>query len=267
MNEIKIFNKDGFGNVRTIEEDGKIMFVATDIAKALGYANPHDAIGKHCRWVAKREVPHPQSKTKTIEVNVIPEGDIYRLVANSELPNAEKFESWVFDEVIPSIRKDGGYIAGQESLSDDELFEKAVLVAQKKIAERDKKIQQLEAEAIEMNKAISEMQPKVNYVDMILKSKKTMTVTQIAQDYGMSAIKFNKILDDLGIQRKVNGQWILYGKHQGNGYVHGKPHEFTRTNGTPDVSMNTEWTQKGRLFLYEELKKHDIYPSIEKEEQ
>ena len=109
MNEIQIFSKDGFGKVRTIEEDGKILFVATDIAKSLGYANPHDAINKHCRWVAKREVPHPQSKIKTIEVNVIPEGDIYRLVANSELPNAENFESWVFDEVIPSIRKNGVY--------------------------------------------------------------------------------------------------------------------------------------------------------------
>lgn len=263
MQGVQIFNKDGFGNVRTIEEDGKILFVASDIAKALGYTNPNKAINDHCRAITKRSTP---ISGKMQDINYISEGDIYRLVAHSKLESASRFESWVFDEVIPSIRKNGGYIAGQESLSDDELFEKAVLVAQKKIAERDKKIQQLEAEAIEMNKAISEMQPKVNYVDMILKSKKTMTVTQIAQDYGMSAIKFNKILDELGIQRKVNGQWILYGKHQGNGYVHGKPHEFTRTNGTPDVSMNTEWTQKGRLFLYEELKKHDIYPSIEKEE-
>lgn len=267
MQEIKIFNKDGFGNVRTIEEDGKILFVASDVAKALGYSNDRDAIARHCRWVVKRDIPHPQSKTKSIEVNVIPEGDIYRLVANSELPNAEKFESWVFDEVIPSIRKNGGYIAGQESLSDDELFEKAVLVAQKKIAERDKKIQQLEAEAIEMNKAISEMQPKVNYVDTILQSDGTVTVTQIAQDYGMSAKKFNKVLNTLGIQRKVNGQWILYGKYQGNGYVHSKTFDITRSNGQPDVSMNTEWTQKGRLFLYEELKKADIYPLIERSEK
>lgn len=267
MNKIQIFNKDGFGNVRTIEEDGKILFVATDIAKALGYTNPNKAIGDHCRWVTKREVPHPQSKTKTMEVNVIPEGDIYRLVANSELPNAEKFESWVFDEVIPSIRKNGGYIAGQESLSDDELFEKAVLVAQKKIAERDKKIQQLEAETIEMNKAISEMQPKVNYVDLILKSKSTLKVKQIAQDYGMSAQEFNKILHNLHIQYKVGSQWILYAEHQGNGYVHSKTFDFIRSNGQTDVTANTEWTQKGRLFLYEELKKHDIYPSIEKGEQ
>lgn len=109
MNEIQIFNKDGFGNVRTIEEDGKILFIAIDVAKSLGYKDTTKAIKQHCRWVAKRRIPHPQSKDKEIEVNVIPEGDIYRLVANSELPNAEKFESWVFDEVIPSIRANGGY--------------------------------------------------------------------------------------------------------------------------------------------------------------
>lgn len=119
MNEIQIFNKDGFGNIRTIEEDGKILFVATDIAKALGYSNDRDAIARHCRWVVKRDIPHPQSKTKTIEVNVIPEGDIYRLVANSELPNAEKFESWVFDEVIPTIRKTGSY---QKPLTQQEMM-------------------------------------------------------------------------------------------------------------------------------------------------
>ena len=103
--EIQIFNNEQFGKIRMVEIDDKPYFVATDIAKALRYVNPNDAIKKHCRWVAKCEVPHPQSKNKTLEVNVIPEGDMYRLITNSELPSAEKFESWVFDEVLPSIRK------------------------------------------------------------------------------------------------------------------------------------------------------------------
>lgn len=108
-NQLRIFNNEQFGKIRMVEIDDKPYFVATDIAKALGYVNPSDAVKKHCRWVAKCEVPHPQSKNKTLEVNVIPEGDMYRLITNSELPQAEKFESWVFDEVLPQIRRTGSY--------------------------------------------------------------------------------------------------------------------------------------------------------------
>lgn len=121
MNEIKIFSKKEYGSIRTVEVDGDIRFYATDIAKALGYANPHDAIIKHCRWVAKCEVPHPQSKTKTMEVNVIPHGDIIRLATSSELPGAEKFESWIFDEVIPSVLNYGSYSANEKSAIEQEI--------------------------------------------------------------------------------------------------------------------------------------------------
>lgn len=107
-NQLQIFESAEFGQVRTIEENGKILFIASDIVKALGYANTSKAVNDHCRCVTKRYIPHPQGKS-TLEVNVISKGDIYRLIAHSKLPAAEKFEGWVFDEVLPTIRKTGSY--------------------------------------------------------------------------------------------------------------------------------------------------------------
>lgn len=129
------------------------------------------------------------------------------------------------------------------------------------VIEQEKKL--LEVETIKMNKTISELKPKANYVDTILQSKSTVCTTQIAQDYGMSAKAFNKKLNELRIQRKVGGQWILYGEYQGMGYVHSETVHITRRDGSSDTKMNTKWTQKGRLFLYEKLKKVNIYPLIE----
>ena len=115
-NNLQIFNSEEFGQIRTVDIKGKIFFVAKDVATALGYKDTINAIKRHCKWVSKHNLPHPQSKTKTIEVNIIPEGDIYRLIASSELPSAEQFESWIFDEVLPTIRKTGGYIANPETI-------------------------------------------------------------------------------------------------------------------------------------------------------
>lgn len=118
MNGIQIFNNEEFGQIRTVDINGKTHFVAGDIAKALGYVNIQDAIKRHCRWVAKHDVPHPQSPGKMLEVNVIPEGDIYRLVAHSELDSAVRFESWVFDKLLPSIRQSGTYSSSQKQYLD-----------------------------------------------------------------------------------------------------------------------------------------------------
>lgn len=123
MNEIKIFNNVEFGWIRTVEVEGKIYFVASDIAKSLGYTRPADAVAQHCRYTVKRSIPHPQSPEKQIEVNVIPEGDMYRLITHSKLESAERFESWVFDEVLPTLRKTGIYEMPKKPLSPMELME------------------------------------------------------------------------------------------------------------------------------------------------
>lgn len=109
MNELKLFEHPKFGQIRTIEEDGKILFCGKDVAVSLGYKDPTNALKLHCKGVVKRHLPHPQNSDKTLEMNFIPEGDIYRLAAKSELPGAEEFESWIFDEVLPSLRRTGTY--------------------------------------------------------------------------------------------------------------------------------------------------------------
>lgn len=116
MTEIQTYTNAAFGSVRILYEDGKPLFCGADACKALGYKNQSKALNDHCRWVTKRYVPHPQSATKTVTMNFLPEGDLYRLITHSKLPSAEKFEHWVFDEVLPAIRKNGMYGADPAEL-------------------------------------------------------------------------------------------------------------------------------------------------------
>jgi prophage antirepressor-like protein len=110
MKKLQLFINEEFGEIRGMEVNGKPYVVASDVAKALGYKRPNDAISQHCKYTVKHRIPHPQNKTKTLEVNIIPEGDVYRLIIKSKLPSAQKFEEWVMDEVLPEIRRTGGYI-------------------------------------------------------------------------------------------------------------------------------------------------------------
>ena len=143
-NKIEIFKNEKLGEVRTVEKDGKVYFVATDVAKALGYAKPQNAIQAHCRYSLKQGIPHPQNKNKTLEVNIIPEGDMYRLISHSELESAEKFEMWIFDEVLPSIRKHGMYIT-EELLKDKERLEYELGEIHNKYYELENKNNELES--------------------------------------------------------------------------------------------------------------------------
>ena len=146
----------------------------------------------------------------------------------------------------------------------EQIMARALKMADKTIISLKDRCNLLDGQVIEQQKLISQMKPKADYLDRILSSRSLVATTQIAKDYGYSATGFNKILRELGVQFKVNKQWVLYAKYQNLGYTHSRTINITRSDDRPDVVMQTEWTQKGRLFLYDLLKKNGIYPTIEK---
>ena len=207
MNELQIFSNPQFGEIRTIEENGRVLFCGSDVAKALGYAKPQNAVDRHCKCALKRGIPHPQSPDKTIEMLFIPEGDIYRLAAKSELPGADEFESWIFDEVIPSVRRTGGYISGQENLSPEELMAKALVVAQKTLADREARLS-----AVTVENQI--MKPKADYFDELVDRNLLTSFRETAKQLCVKERIFVRFLiDHKYIYRDQKGKLMPYAQH------------------------------------------------------
>ena len=269
MNELKIFENPEFGKVRVVNINGEAWLVGKDVAETLGYSNTRDAIYKHVDDEDKNTVAIHDGKGNPNQV-VINESGLYSLVLSSKLPTAKKFKHWVTSEVLPSIRKHGAYMTEQTVekalTSPDFLIQLATNLKKEQEArqEAEAKNFKLEHEVVGLNEKISELKPKADYVDRILKSTSLVTTTQIAKDYGMGAPTFNKKLKELKVQHNVGGQWVLTYKYQGKGYASSETIEVEKKDGSTKTVMHTKWTQKGRLFLHDLLKKHNILPMIEK---
>lgn len=271
MNDVKIFESEEFGSVRTVEEDGKMLFCGSDVAKALGYTRPNDAVNDHCRIDAT-------SKRRTIidrlgrkqEALFIPEGDVYRLIAHSKLPAADQFERWIFDDVIPTIRKTGGYVNNDELFietyfSQVEESTKAMLRATlATVREVNEKNRQLEQTVGVQSQQIAELQPKATYYDVVLQCEDLISITAIAKDYGKSARWMNNYLHEKGVQYRQGDIWLLYQTYAEIGYTSTKTFKY-EDGGENHVKVHTYWTQKGRLFIYELMKSDGHLPIIEQE--
>lgn len=245
MNTLQIFNFEQ-NEVRTFLENDVPYFVANDVAKTLGYKNPSKATNDHCKKAI--ETWGNDSLGRRQKFKIIPESDVYRLIIKSNLPSAEKFESWVMEEVLPQIRKHGMYATDELLNNPDLLIEVATKL-------KEERTLRLVAE-----QKVAEMQPKVNYHDIILANKSVTPISFIAKNYGMSARQMNKLLHDFGIQYRQGKAWLLYAKYQNEGYTH---IEMVPVKGTDNLKPIMKWTQKGHLFIYDFLKKHDVLPSIE----
>lgn len=227
MNELQIFNNEEFGTIRTAEINGKPYFVASDVATALGYANPRKAVIDHCKGVTKRDTPTSGGKQ---ELSYINEGDVYRLIMRSKLPSAEKFESWVVDEVIPSIRKNGGYIANQENLTPEQIVANALIVAQNIISQKDKQIE--------------EMRPKADFFDAVADSKTAISMNEVSKVLGIKGLGRNNLFEFLRDNAILDRWNAPYQKYVDCGWFRVIEQKYTK-NGEEHISIKTLVYQKG----------------------
>lgn len=251
---VQVFSNSEFGNVRTVTIDNEPWFVGKDVAEILGYSNPRKAILDHVDGEDKTDgVTIRDSIGREQTPIFINESGLYSLIVLSKLESAKRFKRWITSEVIPSIRKHGGYVYDPEKFINENF---------PSFTEETKKNMILDLYNVnkQLTAKVEEQKPKVTYCDNILNSPALTPITTIAKDYGMSGKKMNQLLSDLGIQYKRGSSWYLYQQYADKGYTQSK------TYGEGIVFTNMEWTQKGRMFLYEELKKHDILPVIERNE-
>lgn len=255
MNELKLFQSPIFGQVRTVVMNGQVMFAATDVAKCLGYANPQKAIRNHCKSIGVNEMDTP-TNGGIQKVRFITKGNVVRLVASSELPQAEQVESWIFDEVIPTVLETGGYISTTTNDTPEEIMARALTIAQATLAKREERLKQLEAETeqqqatIELqDKEIKEAAPKVNYYNNHLQSVNTLTSTQIAKQIGMDAEKLHKKLKETNVIYRQSGQWLLHSPYSTWGLHSTRTQTYTRSDGSIGTNVYTVWTERGRRFI------------------
>lgn len=252
-NQLQVFENEEFGKVRVLEIGGAPWFVGKDVTAILGYGNGSRDINRHVDAEDRRNYRNGTSEINNRGITIINESGLYSLILSSKLPSAKRFKRWVTSEVLPSIRKHGAYI-------NEEILEEAIRsqdfafeLFQKLQAEKDKTAALLDK--------VETLAPKARYCDRILQCRNAVLASVIAKDYGMTAVAFNRLLHDLGVQYKAGGTWLLYQCYAGQGYTKSKT--YCTPSGTGVV--HTQWTQKGRLFLYETLANAGVYPLMESE--
>ena len=240
MNEIQIFRHEMFGEIRTMmDEQGESWFVGKDVAEALGYANPPKALRDHVDEedkLTERIVLSGQRR----EVIFINESGLYALVLSSKLPQAKAFKRWVTSEVLPQIRRTGGYIPMKDGdgrdLTDLEIVCLALTIQQKTIDEQHKRI--------------GELAPKAEYCDEVLESMSCFTTTQIAKELSMTVQDLTRLLTEMKVMYKQSGQYLLYADLARKGYARNRTHSYRDNEGEMHTRTYLVWTEPGRKFIH-----------------
>lgn len=275
MNEIQVFSNEKFGQVRTIMQGGEPWFVAADVCRALELDQVSNAVRKldddEKTLISIKGITNGAGNPN---VTAVSEPGLYSLVLGSRKPEAKNFKRWITHEVIPTIRKTGGYVKNSEvfiqnylPFADDttkQLFRLTLDVVDK----QNKQIVDQQKEIAEKSSVIEEMMPKASYYDLVLSSPDLTPVRIIAKDFGLSAQRLNAILKDQKVQYRQGHTWVLYNKYADKGFAQTKTYTYpaTKDRSVNHIKINTFWTQKGRLFIYRLLKDMGILPIVEREE-
>ena len=239
MNEIQIFQNEEFGAIRTIsDEQGEVMFCAKDVCDALGYKQTHKAVERHVEEGdgMKRPTPTISGTQLMLYVN---ESGLYSLILSSKLESARRFKHWVTSEVLPSIRKQGGYMVARPDETDEVILARAMQIMQVAIERRDEEIARLK--------------PRADYADQVLDSVTCITTTQLAKELGMSAQELNRRLCEMRIQYWQSGQYMLYADYARMGLAKSRTHKRVLKHGMVITEMYLVWTERGREFIHQLL--------------
>lgn len=262
MNELQNFT-NGIFNLDVKVEGENILFNVKDVARALGFEKVETKNGRRyhsIRWSTITKY----LRQEVGEKDFISEPMVYKLAFKANNAVSEKFTDWLAVEVLPTIRKHGAYMTNEvieKTLTSPDFI---IQLATKLKDEQEARLE-LEKENSQLSLELAEATEKTRYLDLILDSPDELIVKQIAQDYGISAVKFNQILNKLRIQYKQNNQWILYSKFQGKGYIKSRTFNYIGSDKKQHTRINTCWTQKGREFLYRKLKKAGYLPVVEQD--
>ena len=238
MNEMMTFRNVEFGAIRTMSnEQGEPMFCARDVAEALGYKKPENAVAMHVDNEDKTTTLIQGSgsnyKTTAVFVN---ESGLYALILSSKLDSAKRFKRWVTNEVLPAIRKQGGYMMAKEGETDKEIMQRALEIVQTTLARRDEEIIRLK--------------PRADYADSVLDSITCITTTQLAKELGMTAQELNRRLCEMRIQYWQSGQYMLYAEFARQGFARSRTRKHVLKHGMVLTEMYLVWTERGREFIH-----------------
>ena len=236
-NTIQIFENKEFGAIRTMsDEQGNPLFCGRDVARALGYKKPFDAIAQHVEEDDTMKRGIIDSLGRTQQTTFINESGLYALILGSKLDSARRFKHWVTSEVLPAIRRDGGYMVARAEESNETILARALLIVHSALERKEEEL--------------AEIRPKADYADKVLDAVSCFTTTQLAKGMGMTAIELNRILCQRGIQYGQSGQYMLYAHYARMGLAQNRISSYPDMFGTLHTTSRLVWTERGREFVY-----------------